>query len=34
MDGDNMIKAEFPTVVPLDQRFKFVIEAKPDQNQQ
>jgi hypothetical protein len=34
MDGNNVILADFPTVVPLDQRFKFVLEAKLDQNQQ
>jgi hypothetical protein len=36
MEGNEVIKAEFPTVVPLDQRFKFVIEAKVemDQNQE
>jgi hypothetical protein len=36
MEGNEVIIAEFPTVVPLDQRFKFVIEAKVemDQNQE
>ena len=33
MEGNEVIIAEFSTVVPLDQRFKFVIEAKVEMNQ-
>jgi hypothetical protein len=33
MEGDEVIKAEFPTVVPIDQRFKFVLEAKVEMNE-
>jgi hypothetical protein len=33
MEGENMILAEFPTIVPIDQRYKFVLDATFDSNQ-
>jgi hypothetical protein len=31
--GDNLVKTEFPTIVPLDSGFIFVLEATFDPNQ-
>jgi hypothetical protein len=33
MEGGEVIIAEFPTVVAIDQRFKFVLEAKVEVNE-
>jgi hypothetical protein len=33
MEGENMILAEFPTIVLIDQRYKFVLDATFDSNQ-
>jgi hypothetical protein len=33
MEGGNMITAEYPTIVSIDQRYKFVLEAKVEMNQ-
>jgi hypothetical protein len=33
MEGENMILAEFPTIVPIDQRYKFVLDATFYSNQ-